>query len=133
MARPFASPEAAPSRLRRRTSSFRLRTLRSRPSLAHGAPRTALTAAQRQAAAKPPRWLVESGIGLVAAYVVYTAINFSTAGTPAWAGHAMLTVAGLWFAAVLASDVRRWKHYDALQRTKAVLVWAAVLVFALAV
>lgn len=133
MARPTVSPEATPSRLRRRTASLRLRALRSRQALAHGAPRTALTAAQREAAAKPPRWLVEAGIGLVAAYVVYTAIHFSTVGAPAWAGHAMLTVAGLWFAAVLVSDVRRWKYYDALQRTKAVLVWAAVLVFALAV
>jgi len=137
MARPIA-PEAAVapllSRLGRRTASTRLQALRERPALAHGEVHTLpLVGSARAAAARPPRALVQGGVGLALAYALYTALNFSAAGAPAWAGQVMMALAGAWFAAVLVSDVRRWRHYDALQRAKAVLVWAAVLVFALAV
>lgn len=134
MARPIV-PEAVvspPSRLARRTASTRLQALHERPALAHGESHV-LVGSARAAAARPPRALVQGGVGLAVAYALYTVVNFSAAGAPMWAGRVMMALAGAWFTAVLVSDVRRWRHYDALQRTKAVLVWAAVLVFALAV
>jgi len=133
MAHSYAAPEAVSSRLHRRTASYRLRALRSRPALSHGLPYSALPAPLRGAAAKPPRGLVEVGIGLGIAYAVYTVVAVSIVGAPVWAGQALLAGAGLWLAAVLVSDIRRWSQYSAHQRTKAVLVWATVLVFAIAV
>lgn len=135
MLRPTA-PEAAwaaPSRLRRRTASVRLRTLRARPAVPHAPPRAALSLTAREHAARPPRWLVQSGMAPVLAYAVYTALNFTLPALPPFAGTAMLALAAVWFGAVLVSDLARWRHYDPFQRTRALLVWAAVLVLSLAV
>ena len=74
---------------------------------------------------------MQSGLALVAAYAVFTWLNVTASAGPAWVSSGLRVVAAAWFAAAIASDARRWTHYDTAQRTRTVVVWAAVLLVAL--